>query len=99
MQIQVHSIHFDADQKLVDFITQRLQKLAQFHSHIINSEVFLKLDKSDDRQNKITEIKIAVPGKDLFVKKQSKTFEESTDIAIEALRRQIEKYRAKQGIS
>ena len=99
MQVQVHSIHFDADQKLVNFIIQKLEKLSQFHNHIINSEVFLKLDNSDDRENKITEIKVSVPGKDLFVKKQSRSFEESTDNAVEALRRQIRKYRTKHGIS
>lgn len=99
MQIQVHSIHFDADQKLLDFIDQRLKKLAQFHGNIISGEVFLKVDNSDHHENKIVEIKVLVPGKELFVKKQSKSFEESTDTSIEALRRQIRKYRTKQGIS
>jgi putative sigma-54 modulation protein len=99
MQIQVHSIHFDADRKLLDFIDQRLKKLARFHDNIISGEVFLKVDNSDDRQNKIVEIKVLVPGKELFVKKQSQSFEESTGTSIEALRRQIRKYRTKQGIS
>ena len=98
MQVQVHAIHFDADQKLLNFIDQRIQKLAQFHDNIITSEVYLKLDNSDDRHNKVTEIKLSVPRKELFVKKQSKSVEESTDNAIEALRRQIRKYRTKQGI-
>ena len=55
----------------------------------------MKLDNADDNQNKITEIKLLVPGGDLFVKKQSKSFEESTDLAVEALRRQVKKYKEK----
>lgn len=95
MQIQVHSIHFDADQKLVDFINEKISKLSTFHDHIISSEVFLRLEKSDVNENKIAEIKLAVPGKDLFAKRQCRTFEEATDDAVEALRRQIKKQREK----
>ncbi|MDC1204653.1 HPF/RaiA family ribosome-associated protein, partial [Salibacteraceae bacterium] len=92
MKVKIHSIHFDADSKLETFIVKRLDKLDQYFDNIIEGEVFLKLDNADDNQNKITEIKLLVPGGDLFVKKQSKSFEESTDLAVEALRRQVKKY-------
>jgi putative sigma-54 modulation protein len=95
MQVQVHSIHFDADQKLVSFIQEKIAKLGTFHDQIIGGEVFLRLEKSDTNENKVTEIKLLVPGKDLFAKRQSKSFEESTDDAVEALRRQIVKQRDK----
>ena len=95
MQVQVHSVHFDADAKLLEFIQSRLNKLEQFHDQIIGTEVFLRLDKSDVNENKVAEIRMAVPGKELFAKKQSRSFEESTDIAIEALRKQIGKYKSK----
>jgi putative sigma-54 modulation protein len=95
MQLQVHSIHFDADQKLIDFINEKVGKLEQYHDQIIGGEVYLKLEKSDSKENKIAEIKIFVPGKDLFSKRQCKTFEESIDAAVEALRRQIRRHKAK----
>jgi putative sigma-54 modulation protein len=95
MKVKIHSIHFDADSKLETFIVKRLDKLDQYFDNIIEGEVFLKLDNADDNQNKITEIKLLVPGGDLFVKKQSKSFEESTDLAVEALRRQVKKYKEK----
>lgn len=95
MQVQIHSIHFDADKKLIDFIEERLEKLRLFHSQIISAEVTLKVDKADNRENKVSEIKLAVPGKDLFAKKQSKSFEEATDQAVDALRKQIEKHKTK----
>ncbi len=98
MQIQVHSIHFDADQKLVDFVNEKIEKLEQFHDHIIHGEVFLRLENADDRQNKVAEIKISVPGKELFAKKHGSSFEGATEEAVEALRRQIRKYRTKNGI-
>jgi putative sigma-54 modulation protein len=95
MQVKVHSIHFDADKKLLDFLEERVNKLEVFYDRIIDGEVFLRLDKSDNRENKLVEIKLGVPGKDLFAKKSGKTFEEAADLTVEALRRQIKKHRAK----
>ncbi len=95
MQVQVQSIHFDADSKLIGFIEDKVKKLGQFHDRIIRGDVFLRIDKSDVRENKIAEVKIAVPGRELFAKKQCRTFEEAADTAMEALRRQIEKHRDK----
>jgi putative sigma-54 modulation protein len=76
-------------------LKKNLQKLGTFHDRIIKSEVFLRLDKSDVNENKIAEVKLSIPGKELFAKKQCKTFEEATDIAVDALRRQIDKHRTK----
>lgn len=95
MQLQVHSIHFDADQKLINFIQEKVDKLTQFHDQIISGEVFLRLDNSDKNENKVAEIKLLVPGKDLFARRQCKSFEEATDDAVEALRRQIKKHKEK----
>lgn len=96
MQIQVQSIHFDADVKLIQFIEEKLQKLTTFHDRIIKSEVFLRIDKSDVMENKIAEVRLSMPGKDLFAKKQCKSFEEATDIAVDALKKQIDKHKAKE---
>lgn len=96
MQIQVHSIHFDADQKLITFIQDKIDKLTTFHDHILSGEVFLRIENADNKENKVTEIKLNVPGKELFAKRNSRTFEAATDDAVEALRRQILKQRDKQ---
>ncbi|HYW94625.1 MAG TPA: ribosome-associated translation inhibitor RaiA [Bacteroidales bacterium] len=95
MNIKIHSIHFDADQKLLDFIDSRLKKLLQFYDDIIMAEVFLRLENVGDKENKITEIRLEIPGNPVFAKKQSDSFEESTDNAIEALRRQLQKHKGK----
>ena len=95
MNVQIHSVRFDADRKLIDFVQQKLEKLTQFGDEIVNAEVYLRLDKDQDRENKISEIKLDIPGGPLFARKQSKTFEESTDQAIDALKKQITKYKQK----
>ena len=95
MDIKIHSIHFDADQKLLDYINDKVSKLSLFFDHIIVGEVFLRLDRSSEKENKITEIKILIPGKELFAKKQCKSFEESADLVVEALRKQIVKHNEK----
>ncbi len=95
MDIQVHSLHFTADKKLVDFINEKVGKLELFFDNIIAMEVFLRLDKSQDGDNKIAEVKMLIPGKELFAKKQCKSFEEATDLAVEALRKQVNKHKEK----
>ena len=95
MNIQIHSVRFDADKKLIDFVHQKLDKLTQFAEDIVNAEVYLRLDKDQERENKISEIRLELPGVPLFAKKQSKTFEEATDEAIDALKKQITKHKEK----
>jgi putative sigma-54 modulation protein len=95
MNIKIHSIHFTADSKLLNFIEQKVKKLLQFYDDIIGAEVFLRLEKVQDMENKIVEIKLFIPGNDVFAKKQSKTFEESTDDCVEALTRQLKKHKDK----
>ncbi|MCG8573955.1 MAG: ribosome-associated translation inhibitor RaiA [Flavobacteriales bacterium] len=95
MDLQVNSVHFDADTKLVHFVNDKVHKLETYFDHIISGQVFLRLDKSSDTLNKVAEIKISIPGKELFAKKQCKSFEEATDLACEALRKQVAKYKEK----
>ena len=95
MQLQIQSVHFNADRKLEIFIEDKLSKLNNRYDQIIGSDVILRLEKSDTRENKIAEIKLKIRGNDLFAKKQSKTFEEATDLAIDALKRQISKQKVR----
>jgi len=96
MEIQIHSVRFDADKKLLDFIQIKVNKLLQYRDDILAADIFLRLINVQDDNNKIVEIKLDIPRNSLFAKKQSKTFEEATDIAIDALRRQITKQKGKQ---
>jgi putative sigma-54 modulation protein len=95
MNVQIHSVRFDADKKLINFVNQKLEKLVQIGDGIVNAEVYLRLSKDQDRENKISEIRLEIPGGPLFARKQSKTFEEATDQAIDALKKQISKYKEK----
>ncbi len=96
MEIRIHSVHFDADKKLLDFIQVKVNKLLQYRDDIHAADIFLKLVNVQDDHNKIVEIKLDIPRNPLFAKKQSKTFEEATDNVIDALRRQITKKKGKQ---
>lgn len=92
MRLQVHSIHFDADRKLVDFIQRKVDKLETFYDRVVDGEVFLRLNNTGV-ENKTVEIKVKVPGSQLFAKEQARSFEAATDLATEALRNQIKKYK------
>lgn len=91
MNIQIHSVKFDADKKLLEFVTGKVNKLKQFSDDIVSAEVYLRLDKDHEKENKLAEVKLEYPGGPLFAKKQSKSFEESTDLVVDALKKQITK--------
>ena len=96
MNIKMHSIRFDADQKLVEFVNTKVKKLPNVYDDILGAEVFLRLDKdTSDRENKLVEIKLDVKGQTVFAKKQCKTFEEATDLSVDALKRQLVKRKEK----
>ena len=99
MKITVQSIHFTADRKLLDFIQKKADKLDTFYDHIISGEVYLKLENVEDEANKIAEFKLLLPGNQIFAKEKCKSFEEATDLAIESLRKQIEKHKQKKTIA
>lgn len=95
MKLQVHSIHFNADKKLIDFVQKKIDKLETFYDRLLDGEVFLKLN-NEGIDNKTVEIKLRVPGSQLFAKEQAKTFEAATDLATSALRIQLKKFKTKQ---
>ncbi|HPI69028.1 MAG TPA: ribosome-associated translation inhibitor RaiA [Bacteroidales bacterium] len=95
MNVQIHSVRFDADKKLLDFVHHKLGKLTQYGEDIVNAEVYLRLDNDQEKENKISEIRLDLSGKPLFAKRQSRTFEEATDGAIDALKKQITKHKQK----
>lgn len=96
MEIIINSVHFNTDKKLVDFVNKKVNKLDTFFDGIINAEVTLKVLKPEAAKNKISEIKISIPSNGyLFAKKQADTFEEATDLAVDALRKQLGKFKNK----
>ena len=95
MKLQVHSVHFDADKKLIDFVQKKLDKLDTFYDRIQDGEVFLRIN-NEGIENKTVEIKLRVPGSQLFAKEQAKTFEIAVDEAVSALSAQLKKFKTKQ---
>lgn len=91
----MNSVNFTPDKKLVSFVNDKVKKLQLFYDNITAGEVFLKLDKDQEKENKQAIIKILLPGKELLAKKQCKTFEEATDLACEALSKQVQKHKGK----
>lgn len=95
MQVKIQSIHFDADRKLLDFISEKVNKLGHYYDGVMGGEVFLRLEKSKDTQNKIAEIKLQTRNGELFAKRQCKSFEEAVIGSTDALRNQVKKHKEK----
>ncbi len=95
MKVTVQTPNLAADQKLINFIERKLNKLEQFFDKIIFADVFLKVQKTSEKENKSVEILLSVPGGDLIVKKEAKTFEAGTDECVQSLERQLKKRKEK----
>lgn len=94
MKLQIQSLHFDADVKLTDFIQKKLDKLETFYDRIVDGEVTLKVQNTTTN-NKLVQVKLAIPGNDLLVKEEGASFEEAVDLAYESLKRQLKKHKEK----
>lgn len=95
MKLQMHSIHFDADVKLLDFIQKKVDKLETFYDRIIDGEVYLRVENDESKENKIVEIKLNGPKNQFFSKEKARSFEAGVDAAVEGLRRQLKKHKEK----
>ena len=95
MKVNTQSVNFNADIKLVNFIQKRMDKLDQFYDKVVNADVYLKVENTSSKENKIFEVRLNVPGDSFIVKKVCKTFEEGVDSAVGSLERQLKKRKEK----
>ena len=95
MKVNTQSINFNIDQKLINFIQKRMNKLDLFYDKIIKADVFLNVENTSEKENKVFEAKLSVPGDSLVVKKKCKSFEEGLDTAVHILERQLKKRKEK----
>lgn len=96
METRIQSIHFDADEKLLEFTKKKLSKLTQFFDHIVSSDVYFKLENNGSSvRDKIVELKVNIPGSTLYASETSKSFEEAVDESVDSIARQLKKHKEK----
>jgi putative sigma-54 modulation protein len=95
MKVFTQSVNFNADNELIELVEAKVLALTKFHDKIVDAEVFLKVQKTSDKENKITEVKINIPGSELIIKRETKTFEEGINAAVDSLKRQLKKSKEK----
>jgi len=95
MKVYTQAVNFNVSTDLIDFIEKKVESLTKFHDKIVDAEVFLKLENSSDKENKIAEIKINIPGSELVVKKQFRSFEEAVSTGVDTLKRRLKKSKEK----
>jgi putative sigma-54 modulation protein len=96
MKILIEAVNFNIDKGLKSFIEKKINSLERFYDRIIEVEIYLKVQKTRDKENKIVEIRVFIPGEDVVVKKTAKTFEEGAALSVEALKRSLKKVKEKQ---
>lgn len=96
MEIRIKSIHFDATEKLQEFINKKVEKLQKSYEDIQKVEVQLKVEKPAAALNKTISLTVTAPGNTLFVEKTCDTFEEGVDLCLDAMKVQLTKFKEKQ---
>ena len=97
MNVNIQTVRFDADSKLIEHVNKKLEKLANYHDRIVKVDVYLKLDNVVHQiKDKVAEIRVKVPRHEFFVKQTSKSFEESFDSALDSTITQIKRLKEKQ---
>lgn len=95
MKVNAQSVNFNADATLIQFVENRLNKLETFYDKVVSSDVYLKVENTSSKENKIVEIKLHIPKDKFMVKKQCKSFEEAVDSACNSLERKLIKRKEK----
>ena len=95
MKVFTQSVNFNADSDLIKFAEKKVESLVKYHDKIVDAEVFLKVQNTSDKENKITEVKINIPGSELIIKRETKTFEEGINSAVDNLKRQLKRSKEK----
>ena len=96
MNINFQSVNYNADSKLIEFAENRIKKISQFYLNIIDVFVYTKVENTNDRINKLVELKIGIPGDDVVVKKVAKTFEEAINLAANSAEKILKRRKNKQ---
>lgn len=95
MKVDIQSIHFDADQKLLDFINKKIEKVGTYYEDIRSIDVYLRLERDAEKDNKTVEVKINMNHNPIFAKEHSSTFEAATDMVLDKLVAQVKKHKEK----
>jgi len=96
MKILIEAVNFNMDKGLKSYVEKKISSLDRFYDRIIEVEVYLKVQKTSDKENKISDIRVFIPGEDVVVKKTAKTFEEGVSMAVDSLKRSLKKAKEKQ---
>jgi putative sigma-54 modulation protein len=95
MKISIQSIDFTPRQELLDIVHEKLEKIARFSDRILEAKVTMRVEKSESRENKMCEVKLVIPGHDIFVKKQSESFEDGIQKVSDILQREVKDWKEK----
>lgn len=95
MKVDIQSIRFTADYRLLEFITKKVEKVNTFFDGIKSADVYLRVEKDAEKENKTVEIKLNISGNPIFAKEHANTFEAATDMVMDKLVAQVKKHKEK----
>ncbi len=95
MKMDIQTVGFNAQAELTDFAKEKTEKLSHYFDQIVGAEIYLKQDNNDKQQTKVAEIKLNIPGNDLFAESRSHKFEIAINETTEKLKGQIRKLKTK----
>lgn len=96
MEIRINPVGFSASSQLEDFIQKKISKLDKYNDAILSIDITLKLEKDENLENKVVEVKVNVKGQEVFAKKNAKKFEDAVDELYDVVKRHLVKIKEKE---
>ncbi len=93
MEINIKSLKFDADQKLIAFVEKKVARLERFYEGLTEVNVTMTLLHEPD--NKDVKLQIHIPGEELIIQRNAKTFEDAVTECADAMKEKLTRAREK----
>lgn len=91
MRIDIQTVGFEAEQDLLDYADEKINKLNKYFENITGIDIYLKSVQNDRDKTKVAEVKVFLPGEPIFGQEQTDTFHGALDQAIEKVKKQLKK--------
>ncbi len=96
MDKTIEPVNFNASQDLINHVGEIFDKLTKYNDRIVKADIYLKSLRETPTGDKSVEVRIFLPGKDVFVDQAAESFISAAQQAFDRLKVILTKEKEKQ---
>ena len=86
MDKTVEPVNFNASQDLINHVGQIFDKLTRYNDKIVSADIYLKSLRETATGEKQVEVRVFLPGKDVFISQEAESFISAAQKAFDRLK-------------